>query len=550
MNNSRFSSLIYRIIGKPERWHEDYIDMMNKILDETDSFEDDYNFSELALGDEIISNLQQSNEALSAFRSLLDRSRFKMIILDESYKPIYYNHSAEQLFNFLINPSDKNALNVGLTKLIKETPKANIINSQNALLALNYFDQNGDQIYLRSIQSHVSTKSNSEHFHILMVLDQSHEKNELNAELIGKYELTEKEQMVIRNLIHGKSIKQISEESFISENTVKTHLKAIFRKTDTNSQTAVILLMLTHESQILDSYFESEIDSSSPLESSNNDRSITLSNGHKIAYCEYGPENGRPLIIFHSGYGCRLSIPPEYEQVCERTNRRIIIPDRPGIGKTAYIEGHPDGWNERLLEFIDLLGLKEYDILGSILGCQMAISFASIADQRLQKIILNSPVVINHANDTKFLTGILLPTSRLVRSSKRFAREIYELWLKSVTLNLGKHYESMLKSSLGSAERDQFMRDGTFKLLIRVFQEGSSHSLDGISHELVFCLAPLKLDLTKLTVPIEIWYGTEDQRVSLAGVEALVEKLPNCNLNIRDGYSEHIYYALFEEIIA
>jgi pimeloyl-ACP methyl ester carboxylesterase len=275
-----------------------------------------------------------------------------------------------------------------------------------------------------------------------------------------------------------------------------------------------------------------------------------LSGGQKIVYCDYGPKTGRPLIVFHSGYGCRLSIPLDYEEICQRHNRRVIIPDRPGVGKTPFIDGHPQGWNKRLQEFIDVLEIDTYDVLGCILGCQLAVSFAANADARLQKVILCSPVVINHRSTTKYLTGILNPSARLVRASKRFAREIYELWLKSITLNLGTHYRSMVESSIGRKELELFKQNGTLELLIDTFKEGVSHSLAGISHEMVYCISPLKLAREKLKFPIEVWFGDEDKRISLEGVKAILEDFENHTLHIKEGYSEHIYYALFEEIIA
>ncbi|MEM7357889.1 MAG: alpha/beta fold hydrolase [Pseudomonadota bacterium] len=550
MNNARFSSLIYRIIGKPERWDDD-LEMMYQILDETESFDEPYNFSELAVGDRIISRIKQDSEALTVFNTLLDRSRFKMIILDENLKPIYHNKNAESLFNHILSPNDKEKVQPGLAKLIREISDASKVTNNRNLLALEYFDENGDQIYLRSIHSQVDGNPDVTQIHTLLVLDRSHEQNELNADLIAKYELTDKEQMVLRGLIHGKSIKEIAEESFISDNTVKTHLKAIFRKTDTNSQTSVVRLILTHESQILDSYFESEIGTAGGAEADSKDLEMVLSSGHKIAYCEYGPADGRPLIMCHSGYGCRLSVPHNHEEILQRTNRRLIIPDRSGTGKSPYIEGHPHGWNERLYEFITKLGIEEYDMLGSVLGSQMAINYAAgIEDDRLKRIILSSPVVINERSHTKYLTGIMSPGARLVQASKRFARELYELWLKSVTLNLDTHYRGMLENSSGSAEKELFEKTGTFELMVDIFKEGARHSLDGISNDMVFCIAPMKHDLSKIKVPIDVWYGTEDQRLSLEGVKTILEKLPTHTLHVREGYSEHIYFALFEEIIA
>ena len=88
------------------------------------------------------------------------------------------------------------------------------------------------------------------------------------------------------------------------------------------------------------------------------------------------------------------------------------------------------------------------------------------------------------------------------------------------------------------------------ELMIAGFQQGISHGLQGISHEMVYCLSPRNIDLEKITVPVDLWWGTEDNRISQDGVENLAKQLPNANTYIREGYSEHIYYALFEEIMS
>ena len=546
MSNSSFSSLIYRIIGKPERWHDEYIvDMMQQYLNEADNLDDPDNLMELAAGDQILSRLQQGNVALAAFNTLLDKSRFKMIILDDEFRPIYHNSRADELLTYL--QSDGDALRDDLMVLISQLPGPG--SQENQLIALEFFDQNGEQLYLRRIRSQVRDHNSPTHFHILMVLDKEQVTQRLNPELVASYGLTEKEQQVLLRLIHGSTIQQIADAIFVSENTVKSHLKSIFRKTGSNSQAAVISMILTHESQVLDSYFDSDITTVSHHDYHANDREVTLASGQKIAYCDYGPPHGRPLIVFHSGFGSRLAIPPNYEAICARTNRRVIIPDRPGIGKTRFVDGHPTRWNSQLNEFINLLKIGDYDLLGSVIACQMAMSFAAQADERLQRVILTSPVVLNTAADTQYLTEILAPAARYVKMSPQFAKEIYELWLKSVTLNLDAHYPSMLNASVGSAEREQFEHHGVIQLLTDVFKEGARHTLNGILHEMVFCMTPLNLDPSHFNKPIELWYGTEDKRITEAGVRALSKQFANCTLHVREGYSEHLYYALFEEII-
>ena len=95
-----------------------------------------------------------------------------------------------------------------------------------------------------------------------------------------------------------------------------------------------------------------------------------------------------------------------------------------------------------------------------------------------------------------------------------------------------------------------FTKQQMFHHLTNVFKEGARQSLDGILHEMVYCMTPLNLDLTKISVPVDVWYGTEDRRITKEGVESIFQPIPNLTLHIREGYSEHIYYSLFEDIIA
>lgn len=550
MSDANFSSLIYRIIGKPERWHDDYIvEMMQQYLDEAEAVDDPFNLLELKAGAEILSRLNEGNVALTAFNTLLDKSRFQMIILDDQLLPIYHNANAAALYAHVVQEGSQLSLVDDLVEQITRAPTARPENKQNVLVALDYHDAQGEQVYLRSIRSPVGRAAQPAVFHLLMVLDKAHADLNLNAEIIAEYEFTKKEQRVLLQLIQGKGIREIGEALFVSENTVKSHLKSIYAKTGMNAQSAVISLILTHESQVLDSYFDSDLTTANSIDSQKYDRQMTLDDGTSIAYCDYGPRDGRPMLVFHSGFGSRLAVPPEHEEICARLNRRLIIPDRPGVGKTPMIEGYPDNWNLKLGKFIDALGIEEYDLLGSIIACQMAMSFAAQADQRLQRVVLTSPVFLNTREHTDYLTEILSPAARYVRQSPEFAREIYELWLKSVTLNLDEHYPAILANSIGSAELKLFAEHNIVQLLTDVLKEAARNGLEGILSDMVFCMTPLNLDLTQFSREVEIWYGTEDKRITEEGVRSIAAELPQHTLHVKEGYSEHIYYALFEDII-
>ena len=557
MENSRFSTLIYRIIGKPDSWHDEYLDIMHQVLDETDSFDDPENFSELAVGDQILSRIRGTNEALTAFNTILNESRFKMIILDHQTTPIYHNQNASDLYNQVIDPNaagNKVKLRPGLSKLVNDAIST-AVDSKSGLTALKSFDGIADQIYLRSIKNRVSNSNEETTFYLLLVLDQGRQTNSLNSEFVSEYELTEKEQSVLLKLIHGKNVKEASAELFVSENTIKTHLKSLFRKTDSKSQADIIRLALTHESQVLDSYFDTTSSNLSQVVArEKNDKTITLKNGQKIVYCEYGPADGTPVIVCHNGYGCRLMVPDGYEEVLKKENRRLIIPDRPGTGRSPLSKDHPANWDSSLTEFIEMLELDEYELLGSVIGSVFALIHAVNAGPKLKRVRLASPVFVNSRKDMDFLTGIFAPSVRLVRASKRFALEIYELWLKSVTMNLNNHYRNMLIKGLGETEKDVLEKNNQTETMLNImigcFEEGVSQCIEGISNDMVYCITPKKVDLNNISVPVDIWWGTEDNKISREGVQKLASEIPEASVHEKEGYSEHIYYTLFDEVLS
>lgn len=68
-----------------------------------------------------------------------------------------------------------------------------------------------------------------------MVINQFHTFN-----AIKNYELTKRETDILRELSLGNSYKMISENLFISHNTVRTHIKNIYEKLQVNSQTEAV----------------------------------------------------------------------------------------------------------------------------------------------------------------------------------------------------------------------------------------------------------------------------------------------------------------------
>ena len=61
------------------------------------------------------------------------------------------------------------------------------------------------------------------------------------------YQLTKQEHRVAELIINGKSIKQISERLYISEDTTRSHLMNIYRKKGVNKSTELFKSLLVME---------------------------------------------------------------------------------------------------------------------------------------------------------------------------------------------------------------------------------------------------------------------------------------------------------------
>ena len=61
---------------------------------------------------------------------------------------------------------------------------------------------------------------------------------------------------------------------------------------------------------------------------------ITLPDGRKLAYAEFGKSDGHPVIYFHGGASSRLEPLLLGDELISQYGLRLIAPDRPGIGQS------------------------------------------------------------------------------------------------------------------------------------------------------------------------------------------------------------------------
>lgn len=90
-----------------------------------------------------------------------------------------------------------------------------------------------------------SNGSSKKSSHVMMLIEKVQQSRQVDFEAVKKtFQLTSRQVDIIKLLFMGSSNKQIADRLFISEDTIKGHLKHIMRQLQVNSRTQILSIIL------------------------------------------------------------------------------------------------------------------------------------------------------------------------------------------------------------------------------------------------------------------------------------------------------------------
>jgi len=122
--------------------------------------------------------------------------------------------------------------------------------------------------------------------------------------------------------------------------------------------------------------------------------------GRRVRYLECGA--GAPILLVHGWIGSAENFHKWLPALDGR--RRMIIPDLPGFGETAPLEGPHSisALAEFLDEFTTAVGLELYDLGGLCLGATVALELARRQPGRVRQLVLHTPIYSRRAVSRAF----------------------------------------------------------------------------------------------------------------------------------------------------
>ena len=548
-NLSIFGTVIYRAIGDPSYWQRNSIQPLLELLSQQYGMDDPESLAHINTGKDLLNQLNTKETLVSAVMSVLDDARYGLLIVDEQFNEIYHNHKLAPMLGHFKSDESSKQLNTELSDLIQAALDEQPEVQDSGIRRLPFQAQDLSNVYLRSVRQKNADQGRPVYLHYLMVADKQ-DRSRVSQEVAEAYELSEREVSIIETVIEpgftANNNEQIAQALSITRNTLKTHLKSIYLKTGANSIMSLVSVFLQHEAQQISTYFGANKDR---LSSKSGDSSVMISSRQFLCYREYGDSNGTPLIVLHNNYSSRFNIPPQGDDVAKRAGVRVIIPDRPGYGKSSMSSDYPEQWSEQLAMFADKLDLTEFQLVANSLSVRHALQFCLQYPDRVSHLKLTSPLLHTSDQDKDYFGESFKVATMMFERSENTATEIFKIWHASMASQLDHNIRKNLQTTISSKET-WLVDDSNFIDTLKInFAESSAQDGIGSASDFRYCFKKSTLAMSELSVPTTVWIGTEDSFISVAGVERVFANAPNATIVVKEGFGEHIYYSLFEELI-
>ena len=266
------------------------------------------------------------------------------------------------------------------------------------------------------------------------------------------------------------------------------------------------------------------------------DTTVTLNDGRRLAYTEWGAAAGRPVLYFHGTPGSRIWCPDEAATLANDV--RLILPARPGVGRSDPQERRTlADWTTDVLELADALDLAKFAVVGVSAGGPYAAACAALIPSRLTEVAVVSSQLLSRYNWEE-RPGIVDEWSPGDRAEFELTSKDPVAGAKLTATNfapLVAEFErdpAVLYKDLEQAEGDRwFFADPVLAETLNAYiRETWGQGIDAVAWELNIVYMPWGFRLADISLPIHIFHGSQDPWVTTADINFQTRTIPRSRL--------------------
>lgn len=239
-------------------------------------------------------------------------------------------------------------------------------------------------------------------------------------------------------------------------------------------------------------------------------QSITLKDGRRLGYAEFGSSSAPPVFYFHGWPGSRLEA-----GFFDVPGVKMIGLDRPGYGLS---DPHPKrkltDWPNDVAQLADHLGHDKFAVVGMSGGGPYAAACAYALKDRVTRTAiiagLGPPEAPGMSNNR---VGFLLNLGQRPMTSA----VLFTIMRSLIKDARAEQRFAVLRKRVPRASKDiETMTPDFLHMLLSSFREGLRVSSKGASSDARIYGEPWPFALHEITVPVRIWHGQADAQVPVS----------------------------------
>jgi len=263
----------------------------------------------------------------------------------------------------------------------------------------------------------------------------------------------------------------------------------------------------------------------------NTEQHLLLSDGRALAYAEFGPPDGQPVLYFHGAPSSRFEPACFSAELLNRYRLRIIAPDRPGMGGSDFQPERRFGqWPADVVALADALGLDRFAVMGnSGGGPYVAVCAARIPERLTRAVIVSGGWRMDWPESIKNLPFV----NRLFINLARYAPPLLRLMLSAMgNVALGEREKELaqMKKRMPPADYEALAQPGQLEAFGHAIRESLRQGTKGPAWDLRQYVREFDFDVSEIRMPLTWFHGELDRNAPIALVRRVIKELPTVRL--------------------
>jgi pimeloyl-ACP methyl ester carboxylesterase len=279
-------------------------------------------------------------------------------------------------------------------------------------------------------------------------------------------------------------------------------------------------------------------------------RQVTLTDGRRLGFDDFGDPDGTPVLFFH-GFGSSRVVRHPDDEIAEELGARVIAVDRPGIGLSTRQPGRRvTDFPRDITELLEILQIDRCAVLAWSGGGPYALACAWQMPERFSVVgLISAPAPLSGVPGSE---GYTWPRHRAMSRTADHAPWIIKLamwqWSRQQKSDPHKQLDEAI-SGMVEADREILGDPALRAVMIANASEMYRQGSGGVYDEALCLARPFGFPIGGVAVPVRIWHGAKDKVVPVGMGRYLARNIESAVATFFPHEGHHFVYERWREIM-